>query len=152
MEWAPQGPCCEAHLIEGRDGVIRLYARKREYLHYSESADGGRTWCPIRETKIPGSDNPPFLSRLSDGRALLTYGSRQRERIGVYARIGDENGSLASFEAARDVTLYRGTDGDMGYASTAQLPDGSLVTAFYAHHTHEKGQAQIVAVKWRLPK
>lgn len=41
--------------------------------------------------------------------------------------------------------------GDLGYPSTVELPDGSLLTAFYAKLDHD-GKALILAQKWCLVK
>ena len=144
----------EPHLIAGEDGVLRCYARTRRDLAYSESRDGGRTWTEPAATGIPSWHNPPFLLRLKDGRTLLTYGRRvlapKRDvgwKTGVYVRIGDRNATPASFEAAPELTLHVAENVDMGYASTVECADGSFVTVLYAH---DRPDAEIVAVKWRL--
>lgn len=143
---------CEAHVTEGEDGGIRCYARGREMLMYCESLDGGRTWTHPAPTKIDGSWNPPFLSRLRDGRILMTFGRRADERTGVYARIGDRNGSLASLEDASEIVLYTNWDSDLGYASTVERLDGKLVTVFYAHDEETSEKASLLEVVWRLPE
>ena len=151
-----QSGACEPHLIDGADGVLRCYARTAQNLVYTESRDGGKSWTPLKTTALPSWDNPPSLMRLKDGRALLTYGRRvydakQKEagwKTGVYARIGDKNATAASFEAAEEIPLYRNVNIDMGYASSVECADRTLLTVFYAH---EKPAASIMATKWRRP-
>ena len=41
-----------------------------------------------------------------------------------------------------------GASRDVGYPSTAQLPDGTLVTVYYIHH--EDGIRHIACTRWRL--
>ena len=143
----------EPHLIEGTDGVLRCYARTRRNLSYSESRDGGRTWTAVAATGIPSWHNPPFLLRLKDGRTLLTYGRRvispKRDvgwKTGVYARFGDRDATPASFEASQEIAIQHAESVDMGYASTAECADGSLLTVFYVH---DRPDAEVIAVKWR---
>lgn len=154
---APGGLLCEPCLIEGQDGTIRCYIRNIN-LAYSESRDGGRTWTAVRGTDLKCWDSPAHVTRLRDGRTLMTCARRvgwsvpEKDAGGmrpcVYALVGDENGSLASFEGAKEIPVYFTGDSDMGYATTAQTADGSLVTVLYAHHFG--GPAQIVAVRWDL--
>ena len=146
---------CEPHLVEGADGALRCYARTTRNLLVSESKDGGMSWSPLAETKIPSWDNPPHLLRLGDGHILLTYGRRVRDvkkdsgmKTGIYARIGDKNATAVSFEASAEIPLYCNANSDMGYASTVECADGTLLTVFYAH---ENPAASIMATKWHLP-
>ena len=146
---------CEPHLVAGADGVLRCYARTSRNLLVSESRDGGKSWSPLVATKIPSWDNPPHLLRLRDERILLTYGRRVYDakkdpgmKTGVYARIGDKNATAESFEASAEIPLYCNVNNDMGYATTVECVDGTLLTVFYAH---EKPAASIMATKWRRP-
>ncbi len=145
---------CEPHLIEGADGVLRCYARTTQNLVYTESRDGGKLWTPLKMTALPSLNNPPSIMRLRNGRALLTYGRRvcdakQKDtgwKTGVYARLGDHDATLGSFESAAEITVYVSDNIDMGYASTVECADEALLTVFYAH---EKTDASIMATKWR---
>jgi hypothetical protein len=70
---------------------------------------------------------PPHLLRLKDGRLLTTYGCRS-EPFGIEARTSADNGKTWS-EAMKlstdDITS------DLGYPSTVELPDNSLLTVWY---------------------
>ena len=154
---ASAGQLCEPHLVEGADGILRCYVRNVN-LQYAESSDGGRTWSNLKPTSIACWDSPAHLMRLRDGRVLMTCARRigwsvaadkaEGRKTCAYALLGDANGSLESFEAAKEIPLYFTPNSDMGYASTAQTSDGSLVTVLYSHHCG--GVALVVAVKWGL--
>ena len=144
---------CEPHLTLAADGALRCYVRTSRNLVFCESRDGGHTWSQLVDTAIPSWDNPPHLLRLKDGCVLLTYGRRVYDakndagmKTGVFARIGDANATPASFEAAAEVPIYLSGNVDLGYASTVEISDGTLLTVFYAH---EKPAASILAAKWR---
>jgi hypothetical protein len=120
----------ELHAVEAADGRIVVHIRnhnkrnERETLQ-SESIDGGRTWS------VPGSIDvwglPSHLLRLHDGRLLMTYGHR-REPFGNQARLSQDNGCTWSDPIA---ISDDGTNGDLGYPSTVQLADRSLLTIWY---------------------
>jgi len=158
---APKGgELCEPCLVEATDGTLYCYIRNMNLL-CSKSADGGRTWSEVRRLNINAWESPAHVIRLQNGKTLLTTARRvgwsiKKEKAGglksvVYALVGDANGTPESFEAAREVPIYDpGPDSDMGYATTAQTSDGSLVTVCYAHH--HGAAAVVVAAKWDLPK
>lgn len=152
----PSGAAYEPHLVEGADGVLRCYVRTSRNLLYTESRDGGSSWTPLKPTSIPSWDSPPYLLRLKDGKTLLTYArrivhakDRKEWKSGVFARIGDENGSLESFEAAKEIMVRELKMWDMGYPSTVECADGSLLTVFYGL---ENSACTIQAVRWRRKK
>lgn len=152
----PSGRAYEPHVIEGADGAIRCYVRTRRDLLHAESRDGGRSWSALRETAIPSWDNPPHLLRLKDGRTLLTYGRRVRDakdhperKTGIFARIGDANATPESFASSEEITIRVFGNTDMGYPSSVECSDGTLLTVFYGC---ENPTASIIAVKWRPSK
>lgn len=138
-------PC----LLEGEDGVLRCYIRDHEAL-YSESRDGGHTWTAPVQTRIAAWGSPMHALRLRDGRFLLTAARRRGSPGCVFARLGDRNGTLKSFEDSEEIVLGEQKGGDFGYASTAQNADGSLVTVYYAHPAAETDAAALYAVRWKL--
>jgi len=96
----------------------------RETLQ-TESSDGGRTWTEPHSIGVWGL--PSHLLRLKDGRLLMTYGYR-RKPFGNQARLSDDHGRTWS-EA---ITISADGDNiDLGYPSTVQLSDGSLLTVWY---------------------
>jgi len=82
---------------------------------------------------------------LKDGRLLMTYGHR-RAPLGNQARVSDDHGQTWS-EA-----ILLSTDaasGDLGYPSTIQRDDGSLVTVWY-ERLASSSFAQLRQAVWRL--
>ena len=121
---------CEPHIVETLSGRLVMHIRNHAEPHVGEtlqceSEDGGRTWTRPHSVGIWGT--PAHLARLSDGRLLTTYGHR-REPFGNRARFSDDEGRTWS----EPVILSDDGGGvDLGYPSTVELADGSLVTVWY---------------------
>ena len=70
---------------------------------------------------------PSFLTRLRNGNLLMTYGYR-RAPFGNQARVSEDGGKTWS----EPLTISGdGMGGDLGYPSTVELADGTLLTAWY---------------------
>ncbi len=109
----------------------------------SESADGGKTWSEPHSIGVWGL--PSFLTKLRDGRLLMTYGHR-RVPFGNQARISADHGRTWS----EPLIIYSdGVTGDLGYPSTVELDDGTLLTVWYESM---KGvpHAVLRQAKWRI--
>lgn len=120
----------ELHGVEASDGTIVVQIRNhnpandRETLQ-TESSDGGKTWSVPHTIGVWGL--PSHLLRLADGRLLMTYGHR-RPPFGNQARVSEDNGRTWS----EPITISGdGVGMDLGYPSTVQLSDGSLLTVWY---------------------
>lgn len=120
----------ELHAVETDEGRIILQLRNHnpnnagETLQ-AESEDGGKTWTAPHSIGVWGL--PSHLMRLQDGRLLMTYGHR-REPFGCQARLSSDGGRTWS----QAMIVYGdGAGGDLGYPSTVQLGDGSLLTIWY---------------------
>ena len=110
-------------------------------LRQFRSSDDGITWTD--EGLIAGYHlHPPHLLRLKDGRILLTYGNRRDG--GIETRLSSDEGKTW----APTTRLFTTGPGDMGYPSTAQLPDGKLVTVFYAAKSPLHDGYHMGAVGW----
>lgn len=138
----------ELHAVEASDGTLIVQIRnhnpknERETLQ-TESKDGGKTWTEPHAIGVWGL--PTHLLRLRDGRLLMTYGYR-REPYGNQARLSDDNGQSWS----EPMTISAdGAGGDLGYPSTVELADGTLLTIWYEKM---KGGARAVLrqAKWTL--
>ena len=120
----------ELHAVESQPGKIVVQIRNHNPANSGEtlqceSGDGGKTWTEPHSIGVWGL--PSFLSKLSDGRLLMTYGHR-RKPFGNQARVSADGGRSWS----DSITISGdGAGGDLGYPSTAQLDDGSLVTVWY---------------------
>lgn len=129
----------------GADGDLGLYA----------SQDDARSWRFREQVGMPGQ-HPGHLLRLRDGRLLLAYGNRSATP-GVEIRYGDAEGRTWSpplrvvdwlakppignpYEHARH--------GDGGYPSNVQLPDGRIVTAYYASAIEGHPRYHMGVVLW----
>jgi len=120
----------ELHAVEATNGnlivQIRNHNKKssRETLQ-TESKDGGKTWSEPHSIGVWGL--PSHLLRLKDGRLLMSYGHR-RKPYGNQARVSGDHSKTWS----EPITISGdGAGGDLGYPSTVQLEDGSLVTVWY---------------------
>ena len=120
----------ELHAVDAGDG--RLIAQIRNHnkqSHHetlqSESTDGGKTWSEPHSIGVWGY--PSHLLKLRDGRLLMSYGHR-RAPLGNQARISEDAGRTWS-----EPIIISGDakSGDLGYPSTVELDDGSLVTVWY---------------------
>ncbi|MBI1313639.1 exo-alpha-sialidase [bacterium] len=120
----------ELHAVDAGGG--RLIAQIRNHNKQSnletlqtESTDGGRTWSEPHSIGVWGF--PSHLLKLRDGRLLMSYGHR-RTPLGNQARISHDAGRTWS-----EPIIISGDakSGDLGYPSTVELDDGSLVTVWY---------------------
>jgi hypothetical protein len=138
----------ELHAVEAADGTIIAQVRNHNKANagetlQSESTDGGKTWSMPHSIGVWGL--PSHLLKLSDGRLLMTYGHR-RAPFGNQARISNDNGKSWS-EAMMISTDGKG--GDLGYPSTVELADHSLLTVWY-ESTREYEKAVLRQARWTL--
>ncbi|HUE72138.1 MAG TPA: sialidase family protein [Pirellulaceae bacterium] len=139
----------ELHAVETEDGRIVCHVRnhnkanERETLQ-CESADGGKTWSKPKSIGVWGL--PSHLLKLKDNRLLMTYGHR-RKPLGNQARLSTDHGRTWSepIELSGD-----GITGDLGYPSTVELDDGTLVTVWY-EVMKDSPRAVLRQAKWKLP-
>lgn len=138
----------ELHAVETADERIICQIRNHNKQHAGEtlqceSSDGGKTWTKPASIGVWGL--PSHLLRLKDDRLLMTYGHR-RAPLGNQARVSSDHGRTWS-----DPILLSGDGitGDLGYPSTVELDDGTLVTVWYEVM---KGSplAVLRQAKWKL--
>lgn len=140
----------ELHAVEAADGTLIVHVRDKlttqggvkQRTLQTESHDGGKTWSPAR---FVTDGYPSHLVRLKDGTLVCTYGSRTAP-LGIRAKLSRDHGRSWSneFFLTDDASNW-----DLGYPTTAQLADGSLVTVWYEApaNTH---LAALRQAKWRL--
>ena len=137
----------ELHVVEASDGTFVAQIRNhdepdRGWTLQTESKNGGRTWS---EPHAICYGLPSHLLRLRDGRLLMTYGYR-RKPYGNQARISADHGKTWS----EPITISSdGKDGDLGYPSTVELGDGTLLTVWYQSMVAPT-RAALFQAKWRL--
>lgn len=138
----------ELHAVEASPGRVIAHIRNHNKSNegetlQSESDDGGKTWSVPHPIGVWGL--PSHLLKLTDGRLLMTYGHR-RPPFGNQARLSTDEGRTW----ADPLTLSAdGAGGDLGYPSTAQLDDGTLVTAWY-ERLKDNPNAVLRQTRWRL--
>lgn len=138
----------EFHAVEAADGRILVQIRNHNKSNSGEtlqceSDDGGKTWTVPHSIDVWGL--PSHLLRLQDGRLLMTYGHR-RPPFGNQARISEDHGRSWS----KPITISGdGIGGDLGYPSTAELDDGSLLTAWYERMTGSD-KAVLRQARWAI--
>ena len=138
----------ELHAVEAADGTLIAQIRnhndanKGETLQ-TESKDGGKTWSEPHGIGVWGL--PSHLLRLRDGRLVMTYGHR-RKPYGNQARISSDNGQTWS-EAM--ILSGDGIGGDLGYPSTVELADGTLLSVWYETMKEPK-LAVLRQATWRI--
>ncbi len=143
----------EPHALQLDDGRILGSIRwegpddaPHPVIHQTYSSDGGLTWSEIVPTDIPASQyTPPHLLRHSSGALILTFG-RRVEPFGERAVVSYDNGASWTDEYILNDT---GKTIDLGYASTAELKDGSLVTVYYQAYGDDSFPS-LMCTRWTL--
>ncbi|WJH32866.1 glycoside hydrolase [Paenibacillus sp. CC-CFT747] len=93
----------------------------------AESVDGGKSWGGLTERPFY-SPSPFHALRLRSGRVLVSYGYRL-EPYGVRAFLLDAE---CGFEEVEETVLREdGLGTDIGYTSSVQLPDDSILITYY---------------------
>ena len=107
-----------------------------------ESTDGGRTWTKPASIGVWGL--PSHLLNLHDGRVVMTYGYR-RAPYGNQARLSEDGRRWSEPLTISD----DGASGDLGYPSTAQLSDGTMVSIWY-ELLRNSSKAVLRQARWKL--
>ncbi len=120
----------ELHGVDAGNGRILVHIRNHNRANsnetlQTESTDGGRTWSTPHPIGVWGL--PSHLARLRNGTLLMTYGHR-RAPLGNQARLSTDSGSTWSEPM---IISGDGASGDLGYPSTVELQDGTLLTVWY---------------------
>lgn len=138
----------ELHAVEAAEGRIVVHIRNHNPANDREtlqcvSEDAGATWSTPEAIGVWGL--PSHLLRLADGRLLMSYGHR-RAPLGIQARLSEDAGATWSEPL---ILTSDGTSSDLGYPSTVQLDDGSLITVWY-ERLASQAQAVLRQATWRL--
>ncbi|MGI6279423.1 MAG: sialidase family protein [Acutalibacteraceae bacterium] len=114
--------------------------------YQSESYDKGRTWTKPRRILNDKDGAPTHILRLSSGVLIATYGYRVSP-FGIMAMFSTDEGE--TWDTNHEIYNNNGVSADIGYPSTVELMDGSLLTVFYCHPRSEM-PAVIMQQKWKL--
>lgn len=147
----------EQHAAEAADGrivALSRYANKKgaptdNRLRLIESADGGKTWTKPEPTAMVGY--PAHILRLKNNWLLAVYGRRVTP-LGERACLSKDGGK--TWLTDQEIILSNAVkqdSGDMGYPSSAQLPDGSIWTVYYQVEKSADGHYPcLMATHWKL--
>lgn len=146
------GNLCEPHAVElegGRIVVALRYQRSNDIIDIStcicHSDDGGKSWSEPKPLGICGA--PPHFLLHSSGALVLTYG-RRLAPFGQRAMISYDGGNTFGDEIE---ISERAEDNDLGYPSSVELDDGSMLTVYYQKLKGD-GFCSILYTKWSLPE
>ena len=141
---------CEPHAIELSDGRILCHVRvedvvnrKFDTVYQSVSNDQGHTWSSPVPVLPPKGGAPAHLLRHSSGVLISAYSYRQNP-TGIHVMFSKDEGE--SWDMAHELYV-NDVNWDLGYPSTVELSDGSLLTVFYAHPA-EGEPAVILQQRW----
>lgn len=140
----------EPHVIELPDGkllgALRVQINTEQWedftIYLCRSQDGGKTWTTPEPTGISGS--PPHLMLHSSGALIMSY-ARRRDNYSERVIISYDGGKTFG----KEIVLRNSKTDDLGYPSTVELPDGSLITVYY-HYLDEDDFASILYTKWTI--
>jgi hypothetical protein len=147
---------CEPHAILLRDGSILVHIRAQQRgngqeraftIFQTRSRDGGRSWEKPYPILGRTEGSPPHLFRHSSGLLLCTYTDRVHP-YGIKVMFSRDEGE--HWDTGYDLYV-NGVSDDLGYPSTVECNDGSMLTVFYAHPSAEE-PAVIMQQRWRIEK
>ncbi len=123
-----------------------LAAAREKQVDMIRSLDNGRTWSEPEPATGRNEINGHLL-RLADGRTLLSYGVRIKDRFGVCAKLSDDEGRTWGpvFRIAES------KEWDCGYPSSVQLPNGKIATAWYAKASNLSANYHMGSTVWSAP-
>ena len=150
----------EAHVAELPDGklvgMIRFEASDRYKdvgsldlvgfsLFQTVSEDGGKTWSQAEPLGFHGS--PPHLLYHSSGVLICVYGYRL-EPFGQRLMFSRDGGESWDYDY---ILRDDGPDRDLGYPSSVELEDGSILTVYYQKIRSSEEKCSLLWSRWRLP-
>ena len=129
----------EPSLFRTASGKIVCFIRTNDGMYYCESHDGGKTFGEATATGLPGRV-PYDALQLPGGNVLLTYGHRC-EPFGIRATLLDGE---CTFPGREIILRDDGLGSDLSYTSSAVLPGGEVLAAYY-FYTNENDQRRYIA-------
>ncbi len=124
--------------------AARTYVDQTVHLYVSH--DAGDTWK--FSTPLTGSyEHNAHLLTLPDGKLLTTYGIRHPGSLALSCRISTDKG-LTWKRPHHMLTLSETENYDAGYPSSLLLPDGKILTAYYACRTPAHTRYHMGTIIW----
>lgn len=153
------GYCSEPYLVQLKNGSYVLGIRAgdfkgddsmlRTYISFSD--DGYEFTKPYPIEGVVGV--PPHFLELSNGALLLTYSYRAHldGPNGIRGRVSYDGGHTWDEEIIISEAPEKAHPGEVGYPSTAELDDGTLITVYYQPENDEEHLfPSILYTRWRL--
>lgn len=142
----------ELHAIQAADGTLIVQVRDKlvtagktvQNTSQIVSTDGGKTWSD----RVKVADGyPSHLLRLRNGTLLMTYGWRVAP-FGIRGKISTDHGRSWSqeFVLTKDAASW-----DLGYPSSVELADGTLLTVWY-EAPKDSHKAVLKQARWTLSR
>lgn len=142
----------EAYIIQLQDGSYVAAARGQRTTDndamriWTAFSSNGRTWTDFEEVEgLVGA--PPHFLETKSGVLIMAYSYRVRP-TGSRARLSYDGGKTWSEEIVLCVADNE-NNGDLGYPSTVELEDGTLVTAYYQRVGNDLF-ASFLYTRWKL--
>ncbi len=114
-------------------------------LYQSISDDNGRTWTEPERLMPDNGGAPAHIIEHSSGVLISAYGYREQP-YGIRAMLSTDGGE--SWSTGHVICDGFPSD-DLGYPTTVELSDGSLLTVFYAK-TKKGAPCAIMQQRWEL--
>ncbi|MEX2569126.1 MAG: sialidase family protein [Cyclobacteriaceae bacterium] len=111
------------------------------------SNDDGENWQLERQL-TDERQHPGHITSLENGDLLLTYGNRKPGQYGVAVKVSKDLGKSWSEEVILVDDL---SSGDCGYPASAQLEDGSILSAYYSNGNDVHQRYHMGTVIWKRP-
>ncbi|MEN6383919.1 MAG: sialidase family protein [Phycisphaerales bacterium] len=138
----------EPHVVEVEKGkliaLMRYEEPNEEFLHQSESSNGGKTWSVAHSTGIWGF--PPHVIKLKNGYLLASFG-RRKPPYGEHACISKDGGK--SWDVENEIIINSAPNNDLGYPASVQLDDNSIFTVYYQKNAQSK-KTILMGTHWRF--
>lgn len=141
----------EPHVVETKSHkLIALFRYEQisdphnNFMRQSESIDMGKTWSPIKTTTLLGF--PAHLLLLKNGWILATYG-RRTPPFGIRACISKDEGRTWDIE--NEIILSSSFDADLGYPSSVQLQNNTILTIYYQKKEVSEKPC-LIGTKWHF--
>ncbi len=144
------GGACEPHIIQLKDGSFLASLRdqsKTAMKCWVARSEDGKSWGEFEI--VPAANGaPPHLLQLKDGKVLLVYSCRIAPACGERACVSTDGGKTWSNEMILSVAK-QAYHWDLGYPSSVELDDGTILTAYYQKLADDK-KCSFLYTKWKL--
>ncbi len=134
--------CTENMIVERKDGTLWMLARLNYGIAESTSADGGKTWSPMKHSGIESTTSRFFVGRLKSGALLLVKNGDRARGPAEKAAYSTPREKITAFVSDDDGKTWLGglvldARGDVSYPDACETPDG------FIHVVHDRGRTTV---------